>query len=65
MVITNQPEKEFKVMFIKMLTEFGRTVGRTQWELQQRDRKCKKIPNQSHRAEQYNSWTENHTRGIQ
>ena len=37
----------------------------TQWELQQRERKYKKVPNKSHRAEEYNDWTEKHPGGIQ
>ena len=47
-----------------MLTELGIAIGRTQWELQQGDRKYKTVPNQSHRAEGYNNWTKNHTRGF-
>ena len=53
MEISNLPDKEFKVMVIKMLMDLGR-----EWmniELQQRDRKYKKIPNRSHRAEEYNN----------
>jgi len=30
MEITHLPENEFKVMVLKMLTELGSTVGRTQ-----------------------------------
>ena len=53
MKISNLSDKEFKVMVIKMLMDLGR-----EWmniELQQRDRKYKKIPNRSHRAEEYNN----------
>ena len=31
----------------------------------QRDRKYKKVPNRSHRAEEYNKWTEKYTKGVQ
>ena len=35
----------------------------TQWELQQRDRKYKKVLNRSHKAEEYNNLTEKHSWG--
>ena len=35
----------------------------TQWELQQE--KYKKVPSRNHRTKEYNSWTEEHTKGVQ
>ena len=42
--ISNLSDKEFKVMVIRLLTEPGRRMD----ELQQTDRKYKKVPNRSY-----------------
>ena len=44
-----------------MLTELNRWTVRTSSEIL----KFKKIPNRSHRPEEYNNWTEKYTRGVQ
>lgn len=45
--ISNPPDKKFRVMVKKMLTDLRRVNGHKR-ELQQRDRKHKKLPNGSY-----------------
>lgn len=47
--ISDLPDTGFKRMVIKMLTEVRRTTH------EQSDRKCKKVPNRNHRAEEFNN----------
>lgn len=51
MEISNLPDKEFKVIVIKMPIDLGRRMDEDNFN---RDRKYKKISNGSHRAEEYN-----------
>ena len=62
MKISNLPDKELKVIFIKIHTELEQRMDKHKW---QRDGKYKKVPNGSDRAEEYNNWTENYTKGVQ
>lgn len=43
------PDKEFKIMFIKMLSELERKINKVRTSTK---RKYKKVPNKSHRAEE-------------
>lgn len=40
-------------MILKTIVENNRW---TQWEIKQRGGKYKKVPNRSHRSEEYNNW---------
>ena len=53
----NSPNKECKVIIIKMLIKLRQRMNEPQWELH-KGGKYKKVQNKSQRAEQYNSWTE-------
>ena len=64
LLCVNWKIKELNIKVIKILTKFRRTVDEQKWEFQQRGRKYKKIPNWSPRAEEYNIWTEKHSRGL-
>jgi len=46
------PDKEFKIMVLKKFTKFGRR------------KKCKKLPNGSHRAEEYKTKLKNMLEGF-
>ena len=48
-------------MITKMLSEHGE--GWTQ-NFNKIIEKCKKVPNRSLRAEEYNNWTEKYNRGV-
>ena len=49
--ISNLPDKEFKVMVIKMLTDLGRKMDEHSENFNKRT-EYKKIPNRNHRAEE-------------
>lgn len=51
--ISHLPDKEFKLMVLKMVTK----LRRTQRERRQRERKHKKVPERSHRVEECKNWT--------
>lgn len=55
MKISNLPDKQFKVMATKMLTELHRTDERI--ENSKSDRKYKKVPNRSLKNEEYSNCT--------
>ena len=62
--VNNLPDKELKVIVIKMLTELGRIMDEHE-ENSNKDGKYKKVLNRSHRAEEYNSWIEKYIRKFQ
>lgn len=53
MKVSTLPDKEFRGTH-----QTQEENGWTSWDLQQRDRKCKKVLNTSYRVEEYNTVTE-------
>ena len=60
---SNSPDKVFKILVIKMLTNLEGMGEHS--ENFKKQRKYKKVPNRSHRGEHYNYLTEKYTTGIQ
>jgi len=58
MEVNNLPDKEFKIMVLKMLIEFRRRMDERSEGFNKETENILKVPNRSHRAEE-------HTRGIQ
>ena len=54
MEISDLPDKDLKIMVIKMLTKVRRTMHEKSENLN-RDREYKRVPNRNHRAEEYKS----------
>ena len=57
--LSNLPDKELKVMVIKMLTKIGKRID----ELEKRENA--KIYQRNQRAEKYKNLSEKHTKGVQ
>ena len=61
--VNNLPDKELKVIVIKMLTELGRIMNEHD-ENFNKDGKYTKVLNRSHRAKEYNSSIEKYIRKL-
>ena len=49
------PDKEFKVMVTKMLTELGRRMDEHSEKFNKKERNYQEVPDRSHRVEEYNN----------
>lgn len=59
------PDKELKMMVIKIPTKFRRTMHKQSENSNKEKKNILKAPSRSHGAEEYNHRTEKHNKGVQ
>lgn len=65
MEIYDLPNKGFKITVIKMTTKLQRRLDEQSENLKKEVENYKEEPSRSHKAEEYNNWSEKYNRGVQ
>ena len=65
MEIGNLPEKEFRIMIVKMIQDLGKRMEAKIKKMQEMFNKDLEVLKNKHRDEQYDNWNEKYTRRNQ